>query len=77
MPVQWWLHQFLTGAMGRDEIPAAVASWSQFFIYQGAREIVLMPTRDERMAALDKIPSKVRPYVEAEVKELWPLRRSL
>jgi len=76
-PVQWWLHQYLSGALPREQIPAAVLSWSQFFIYQGAREIVLMEAREERLAALEKIPASIRPLVEAEVRELWEVRKEL
>ncbi len=76
-PVQWWLHQYLSGALPSDQIPAAVLSWSRFFIHQGAREIVLMESREERVAALERIPASIRLLVEAEVRELWGIRGKL
>lgn len=76
-PVTWWLNQYLTGALPAEQIPPAVLSWSRFFIFEGAREIVLMDDKWERIAALSKVPERVRPLVEAEVKRIWPMRREL
>ena len=76
-PVNWWLHQYLSGQMQPDKIPQAVLSWSRFFIFEGAREIVLMDDKYERIAALAKIPAPLRVTVENEVKRLWPMRASL
>lgn len=76
-PVTWWLHQYLTGTLPADKIPAAVLSWSRFFIFEGAREIVLMDTKHERKAALAKVPPGVRELVEGEVSRLWKMRASL
>lgn len=76
-PVTWWLHQYLSGTLDADQIPPAVLSWSRFFIFEGAREIVLMDDKYERIAALAKLPQKIRPLIEAEVKRLWGMRTSL
>lgn len=76
-PVTWWLHQYLTGILPADKIPSAVLSWSRFFIFEGAREIVLMDDKYERIAALAKIPAPLRVTIEDEVKRLWPMRQDL
>lgn len=76
-PVTWWLDRLLSGHFGMDEVPPAVASWSRFFVFEGAREIVLMESKLERLGALAKIPDRMRPLVEAEVKRLWPMRGEL
>ena len=76
-PVTWWLDNLLSGRMGMDEVPPAVASWSSLFVHQGALEVVLMATKEERAAALAKVPARMRPYVEDEVRRLWPMRREL
>lgn len=60
-----------------EEAPPSVASWSRFFIYQGAAEIVAMEDKWERLAALAKVPDLIRPYVEAEVRRIWPMRGEL
>jgi len=75
--VTWWLNQYLTGILPADKIPPSVLSWSRFFIFEGAREIVLMDDKYERIAALAKIPAPLRLTVENEVKRLWPMRQDL
>ena len=72
-----WLKAILRGEIHIEEAPQAVQSWARFPIFEGAKEIVLMDTREERAAELEKVPAKIRPHVEAEVKRLWPLRREL
>lgn len=75
--VSWWLAELLEGRRGMDEVPASVRSWSSFFVFRAAHEIVLMPSREERAARLDQAPSRMRPYVEDEIRRLWPLRGQL
>jgi len=74
-PVTWWLQQLLTGRLGMGEVPASIASWSRFFFWQAADEIVALGNVDERRKKLAAIPDRVRPYVEAEVVRLWGLKR--
>jgi hypothetical protein len=76
-PAQWWLKEVLAGRIDMEEAPESVQSWARLPIFQGACEIIAMDTQDERKAELQKIPLKVRPYVESEVKRLWPMRRGL
>jgi hypothetical protein len=58
-----------------EQAPPAVQSWSRYFIYQGAEEVLSLP-REDRAKALDKIPLTIRPYVEAEILRLWNYARS-
>lgn len=76
-PVTWWLDNLLSGRFGMDEIPQSVRSWADFFFWQAAREMVLMTSADDRREALGKVPERVRPYVEAELARLWPMRREI
>jgi hypothetical protein len=76
-PAHWWLKEVLAGRMEMEDAPVSVQSWARLPIFQGACEITRMDTQDERKAELQKIPSKIRPYVESEVKRLWPMRRDL
>ena len=69
------LRRVLAGEMPLGEAPRAVQSWAQFFIYQGAEEVLTFENVDERRAALGKLPALVRPLVEAEVRRLWEWRR--
>jgi len=66
----------LAGEIPVGQAPRAVQSWAQFFIYQGAEEVLTFENVDERRAALGKLPALVRPLVEAEVRRLWEWRRS-
>lgn len=72
-----WLHSVLSGQTDLSDAPASIQSWARFPIFQGACDIIRMDTQDERRAELQKIPSKIRPHVEAEIKRLWPMRRDL
>lgn len=76
-PAQWWLNEVLAGRIHMDAAPVSVRSWARFPIFQGAREIVLMETQDERKAELAKVPPLIRPWVEIEVKRIWGMRREL
>lgn len=74
---QEWLRLVLSGQIQMEQAPASIQSWARFAIYQGAVEVIQMDTKEERLAALAKIPPSIRPYVEAEVKRVWPLRFDL
>ena len=76
-PAPWWLNEVLSGRIHMDAAPSSVQSWARFPIFQGAREIVLMETQDERKAALARIPVLVRPLVEGEVRRIWGMRQEL
>lgn len=70
-----WLHEILSGQIDMKAAPESIQSWARFPIYQGAVEIVKMHGVDARREALAKIPAPIRPYVEAEIKRIWPLLR--
>lgn len=72
-----WLSLILSGQIDMKDAPKAVQSWARFSIYEGASEIARMPHIDDRKEALEKIPKRIRPYVEAELKRIWPMRHEL
>lgn len=74
---QQWLSLILSGQISMDKAPTPIQSWARFPIYQGAVELLKMDTADERRAALQKVPPLVRPYVEAELRRIWPYRAEL
>lgn len=71
------LSDLLTGKVKWDEAQPAIRSWASFHIYDAAKQIVLMVDREARRMALEKIPEAMRPYVEQEVKRIWPMRADL
>ena len=76
-PAQWWLREVLEGRVDMSSAPLPVQSWARLPIFQGAREIVLMETKEERAAELLKVPQRVRQFVEVEVRRLWGMRQEL
>jgi hypothetical protein len=74
-PVTWWREQVLSGRIPMTDAPAAVQSWLRHDIFLGAEEILAIPYKPDRNAALARIPALVRPYVEAEVLRLWVLSK--
>jgi len=69
-----WLNRLLSGQIEMHQAPKAIQSWARFAIFEGAEAILRMDTIEERRSALKKIPDKIRPYVEAEIKRLWDMR---
>lgn len=74
---QEWLSLILSGHIFMHEAPPSIQSWARFPIYQGAVELLRMDTADERRAALQKVPPLIRPYVEDELRRIWPYRAQL
>jgi len=80
VPGKWpseQLNDLLTGKIKWDEAQPAIRSWASFYIYDAAKQLVTMPDKEKRRMALGKIPSAIRPFVEKEVKRIWPMRASL
>lgn len=71
---KWWLDEVLSGRIDMKNAPASIQSWARFAIYQGAVEIIRMEWKEARAEALGRIPEKIRPYVEGEVRRLWTMR---
>ena len=58
----------------RDASPA-IQSWARLQIYRGACSVLSLPTIEARRAALARLPPLIRPYVEAETRRVWAMRR--
>lgn len=69
-----WLGEILAGRIDLADTPEAIRSWSRLAIYQHARDIVRMGTKEQGRKALDKLPALFRVHVEREAKRLWPMR---
>lgn len=65
------LRMVLSGQISMDEVDAGIRSWASLEIYKGARAIADIPSKDGRRAALARIPEKIRPYVEVEVRRIF------
>ena len=69
------LEDLLSGRVAPKDADPRILNWAEFFIWQGACEIISLPSLEDRRAALDKIPETIRPIMEREVKKLWTARR--
>jgi hypothetical protein len=56
-----------TALLGEDASIQSVCSW---YIYEGAKEILDLPSKIDRRKALSKIPDMIRPHIEAEIIRL-------
>lgn len=68
------LNELLGGKIAWDKASLAIRSWSAFFIYEAACELIAISDKEKRRIALGKIPGTIRHVVEDEVKRLWPIR---
>lgn len=73
--LQAHLEALLTGKVTPQEADPRILKWAELFIYQGACDVLRLPSQDDRRKALDKIPATIRPYVEREAKRLWTERK--
>jgi hypothetical protein len=69
------LADLLEGRVTPENADPRIMHWAELYIFQGAEEILSLPSRDERRIALSKVPETIRPYVEREAKRLWELRK--
>ena len=76
MKIRETIAAVLDGKLDLESQPEAIQSVCQLYIYQGACEILGLPDKDERRAALLKIPEKIRPHIEKEARRLWQIRKT-
>lgn len=67
------LHALLSGQVDMADADPSIQSWARYHIHEGALEVLRSGGIEERRATLLKIPARIRPYVEAEAKRVWPL----
>ena len=65
----------LRGKVPMDGEHKSVQSVCSKHIFDGAVQILNMPTKADRQIALSKIPPLIRPYIEAEALRIWKERR--
>ena len=69
------LNQYLSGAVAADSLPPDTLSWSRFFIYKRAVEILKYPSIEDRREAAAREPEHLREAVKKEVLRVWELRK--
>jgi hypothetical protein len=66
----------LSGETELKSEDASIQSMCSFRIYKIACDVLWFATVERRREALTKIPERLRPHVENEVRRLWDYRRS-
>lgn len=70
------LNRVLDGRLAMTNAPASIQSQARLAFYDAACEVLKVTDIEKRRSMLKRIPALVRPYVEAEVKRLWTLRKA-
>jgi hypothetical protein len=71
------LADLLSGKIDPKDANPNILPSAQFAIWQAATQICGMGTKEQRQKALTKIPETIRPFVEREIKRIWPNRNNL
>lgn len=73
-PPSAWLALVLSGHIDLTDAPLSIQSWARLPIYKQACDIARLSTKEQRQAALAKVPDKLRPVIQAEVNRVWEWR---
>lgn len=70
------IEQVLRGRVRLEDEDPAIQSACRLPIHQGALELLAIPGKVARRAALQRIPPLIRPHVEREAFRIYDMRRS-
>lgn len=80
----WWkdelrpskrIARVLRGEVRLEDEEAGIQSACSFYIYEGAVELLSLPSKDARQRALKKVPELIRPHIEKEAWRIFDARR--
>lgn len=61
----------LMGKVALEEEDQAIQSVCSKYIFDGAKAVLRLPTKEARRAALNRAPPLIRPHIEREVMRLF------
>ena len=61
----------LMGRLALEDEDQGIQSVCSKYIFDGARAVLRLPTKEARRAALDKAPALIRPHLEREIMRLF------
>ena len=61
----------LKGKVALEDEDQGIQSVCSKYIFDGAKAILRLPTKEARRAALDRVPALIRPHLEREVMRLF------
>lgn len=62
------VERVLRGEVRMEDEEAAIQSVCSKYIFEGAKELLAIPSKEARRRALQKVPEAIRPHIE---KEAW------
>lgn len=72
-----WANEIRAGRIPLRQAPDSIRSWFRLYLFNAAKRIVLLDTKEARQRELAKVPDTLRDEVGDEVKRLWPERDAL
>jgi hypothetical protein len=69
------IERVLRGDVALEDEEAGIQSACSKYIYEGAVELLAIPTREGRQRALTKVPEKIRKHIEKEAWRIFDARR--
>jgi hypothetical protein len=69
------IDRVLRGEVRLEDEDASIQSACSLYIYEGAVELLSIPTLDGRRRALSRVPEKIRPHIETEARRIHQMRR--
>lgn len=69
------INAVLSGKVRLEDEDVAIQSACSFHIYEGAKELLSISGRENRVAALKKIPELIRPHVKAEAERIYRMKK--
>jgi hypothetical protein len=61
----------LMGKVALEDEDQGIQSVCSKYIFDGARAVLRLPTKEARRAALDRAPPLIRPHLEREIMRLF------
>jgi hypothetical protein len=61
----------LMGKVALEDEDQGIQSVCSKYIFDGARAVLRLPTKEARRAALNKAPALIRPHLEREIMRLF------
>jgi hypothetical protein len=61
----------LRGKVAMEDEDQGIQSVCSKYIFDGAKAILRLPTKEARRAALDRAPALIRPHLEREIMRLF------
>ena len=69
------IYRVLRGEVRLEDEEKGIQSACSFYIYEGAVELLSLPSKEARQRALGKLPELIRPHIEKEAWRIFDKRK--